>query len=39
MRVVEHARKECKDRNEYKIFCHSHPLGEFLEIGDTQIDI
>ncbi len=27
MRGVEHARRECKDRNIWRLFCRGHPLG------------
>ncbi len=26
MRGLEHARRECKDRNNWRLFCRGHPL-------------
>ncbi len=26
VRGLEHARRECKDRNKWRLFCHGHPL-------------
>ncbi len=26
MRGLEHARRECKDRNKWRLFCRGHPL-------------
>ena len=28
VRGLEHARRECKDRNKWLLFCRGHPLGE-----------
>ena len=30
MRGMEHARRECKDRNTWRLFCRGHPLGGVL---------
>ncbi len=34
MRRLEHARRECKDRNKWRLFCNDHHvIGELLGTG------
>ncbi len=39
MRWLEHARRECNDRNEWRLFCHGHPLVGGVPRNRCQIDI
>ncbi len=39
MRGLEHARRECKDRNKWRLFCHGHTLtGGVLRNRHQDID-
>ena len=38
MRGLESARRECEDRNRWRLFCRGHPLGEFGRTGVGNID-
>ena len=38
MRGLESARRECEDRNRWRLFCRGHPLGEFGRTGVGNTD-